>query len=205
MKITMIGTGYVGLVSGTCLAEVGNDVLCLDVDARKIDVLQSGGVPIHEPGLEPMIRRNVAAGRLRFTTDVDAAARGPNARRPLLTAITVLTSLDDDALRETGVDRDAQTQALQLARLAHDCGLDGVVCSALEAPAIRATLGRDFVLVTPGIRPAGAAANDQARIVTPEQAIRNGASHLVVGRPITAAPDPLAALAAINQSLEKKT
>ena len=73
MKITMIGTGYVGLVTGTCLAEVGNDVVCLDVDARKIDVLQHGGVPIHEPGLEPMIHRNVAAGRLRFTTDVDAA------------------------------------------------------------------------------------------------------------------------------------
>ena len=73
MKITLIGTGYVGLVTGTCLAEVGNDVLCLDVDARKIDVLASGGVPIHEPGLEPMIRRNVAAGRLHFTTDVDAA------------------------------------------------------------------------------------------------------------------------------------
>jgi UDPglucose 6-dehydrogenase len=73
MKITMIGTGYVGLVTGACLAEVGNDVLCLDVDARKIDILESGGVPIHEPGLDPMIRRNVAAGRLRFTTDVDAA------------------------------------------------------------------------------------------------------------------------------------
>src|SRR5512138_3488992 len=73
MKITMIGTGYVGLVTGTCLAEVGNDVLCLDVDKKKIDTLQSGGVPIHEPGLLPMIERNVAAGRLRFTTDIDEA------------------------------------------------------------------------------------------------------------------------------------
>jgi len=73
MKITMIGTGYVGLVTGTCFAEVGNDVLCLDVDVRKIAVLNSGGVPIHEPGLEAMVRRNVAAGRLRFTTDVDAS------------------------------------------------------------------------------------------------------------------------------------
>ena len=73
MKITMIGAGYVGLVSGTCLAEVGNDVLCLDVDPRKIDILNAGGVPIHEPGLADVIRRNVAAGRLRFTTDVDAA------------------------------------------------------------------------------------------------------------------------------------
>ena len=71
MKITMIGTGYVGLVTGTCFAEVGNDVLCLDVDARKIAILNGGGVPIHEPGLEAMVRRNAAAGRLKFTTDVD--------------------------------------------------------------------------------------------------------------------------------------
>ncbi|MDQ2963171.1 MAG: UDP-glucose/GDP-mannose dehydrogenase family protein [Pseudomonadota bacterium] len=75
MKITMTGTGYVGLVSGACLAEVGNDVLCFDVDRAKIDVLHRGGVPIHEPGLLDMIRRNVAAGRLRFTTDIDAAVR----------------------------------------------------------------------------------------------------------------------------------
>jgi UDPglucose 6-dehydrogenase len=91
MKITMIGTGYVGLVTGTCLAEVGNDVLCLDVDARKIDVLQSGGVPIHEPGLEPMIRRNVAAGRLRFTTDVDSAVGHANVQ-----FIAVGTPPDED-------------------------------------------------------------------------------------------------------------
>jgi len=73
LKITMIGSGYVGLVTGACLAEVGNDVLCLDIDVRKIDILQKGEVPIHEPGLAPMIERNVAARRLRFTTDVDAA------------------------------------------------------------------------------------------------------------------------------------
>jgi UDPglucose 6-dehydrogenase len=73
MKITMIGAGYVGLVTGACLAEVGNDVLCLDVDARKIAILDSGGIPIHEPGLEAMVRRNAAAGRLRFTTDIDQA------------------------------------------------------------------------------------------------------------------------------------
>ncbi len=73
MKVTMIGTGYVGLVTGTCFAEVGNDVLCLDVDPRKIAILNAGGVPIHEPGLEALVRRNAAAGRLRFTTDVDAA------------------------------------------------------------------------------------------------------------------------------------
>jgi UDPglucose 6-dehydrogenase len=73
MKITVIGTGYVGLVTGTCLAEVGNEVLCLDVDERKIGILQSGGIPIYEPGLDDMVKRNVAAGRLVFTTDVKAA------------------------------------------------------------------------------------------------------------------------------------
>ena len=91
MKVTMIGTGYVGLVTGTCLAEVGNDVLCLDIDARKIDVLNQGGVPIHEPGLAAMIARNVAAGRLRFTTDQDAAvAHG------ILQFIAVGTPPDED-------------------------------------------------------------------------------------------------------------
>ena len=73
MKITVIGTGYVGLVSGACLAEMGNHVLCLDVDPRKIEVLNSGGIPIHEPGLDAVVERNVAAGRLQFTTDVGAA------------------------------------------------------------------------------------------------------------------------------------
>ena len=73
MKITVIGTGYVGLVSGACLAELGNHVVCLDVDAEKIRVLTEGGIPIHEPGLLEIVRRNVAAGRLRFTTDMAAA------------------------------------------------------------------------------------------------------------------------------------
>ena len=77
MKITVIGSGYVGLVSGACLAELGNDVLCLDVDARKIAILQDGGVPIYEPGLEAIIKSNVAAGRLRFTTDIrESVAHG---------------------------------------------------------------------------------------------------------------------------------
>jgi UDPglucose 6-dehydrogenase len=91
MKITVIGTGYVGLVSGACLAEVGNDVLCLDLDAEKIRILEAGGMPIHEPGLLDMVSRNRAAGRLRFTTDVaQAVAHG------LLQFIAVGTPPDED-------------------------------------------------------------------------------------------------------------
>ena len=91
MKITMIGTGYVGLVTGACLAEVGNDVLCLDVDAQKIEVLRKGGIPIHEPGLEPMVRRNAAAGRIKFTTDIDLAVE-----HGALQFIAVGTPADED-------------------------------------------------------------------------------------------------------------
>ncbi len=91
MKITVIGTGYVGLVSGACLAEVGNDVLCLDLDAEKIRVLDSGGIPIHEPGLLDMVARNRAAGRLRFTTDVEEAIE-----HGLLQFIAVGTPPDED-------------------------------------------------------------------------------------------------------------
>ena len=91
MKVTVIGTGYVGLVSGTCLAEVGNDVLCLDVDPDKIRILHEGGIPIYEPGLLDMVRRNVAAGRLRFTTDVaESVAHGT------LQFIAVGTPPDED-------------------------------------------------------------------------------------------------------------
>jgi orotidine-5'-phosphate decarboxylase len=119
----------------------------------------------------------------------------------LLIAVTVLTSLSDADLRETGHTDGATAQAVRLATLARDCRLDGVVCSAVEAPAMRRALGREFKLVTPGIRPQGASVDDQARIITPEAAIANGADYLVVGRPITQAADPVAALAAINRSI----
>jgi len=132
---------------------------------------------------------------------VDAAAAGQGSAKPLLIAVTVLTSLRDADMRDTGIDCDAARQALRLARLTAGCGLDGVVCSALEAPALRSALGPRFKLVTPGIRPAGSARDDQSRIITPEAAVANGADFLVIGRPITQAADPVAALAAINIAL----
>jgi len=115
--------------------------------------------------------------------------------------VTILTSLDDAALHQVGFEGSVGERVEGLARLARTCGLDGVVCSALEAQGIRAATGADFILVTPGIRPAGAAHADQSRVVDPVEARRLGADYLVIGRPITQAADPVAVLEAINASL----
>jgi len=151
-----------------------------------------------------MLNVHAAGGRpmLKAARDaVAATAAEVGVPRPLLVAVTVLTSLDQAALHETGIDLDAGRHVLRLAALARDCGLDGIVCSAVEAPSMRSAFGPDFALVTPGIRPAGSVKDDQTRIATPEMAAQGGANYLVVGRPITAAADPIAALAEINASL----
>ncbi len=120
---------------------------------------------------------------------------------PKLIAVTVLTSLSRADLCQVGLDVEPAVQVERLARLAHEVGLDGVVCSAQEATLLRRQIGPDFLLVTPGIRPAGSEIGDQSRILTPAQAIRAGADYLVVGRPITQAADPVAALQKINAEL----
>jgi len=132
---------------------------------------------------------------------VDQAARDAGRAPPLLIAVTVLTSMTGDDLRAVGIQDSTEQQVIRLARLAQSAGLDGVVCSAQEATALSRACGPDFRLVTPGIRPKGAASDDQARIMTPEAAVAAGADYLVIGRPITAAPDPLRALCDINESL----
>ncbi len=125
------------------------------------------------------------------------------ARPPLLTAVTILTSLDDTDLSAIGFAGTALDNAVRLARLARESGLDGVVCSAREARDIRAATGEDFVLVTPGIRLAAGAKDDQARVVTPVEAMRLGADYLVIGRAITGAPDPSATLERVRRSLQE--
>lgn len=124
--------------------------------------------------------------------------------RPLLIAVTVLTSQDEQVLREVGVVGTPQEAVMRLARLAHKSGLDGVVCSAREAAALRSAEGKEFCLVTPGIRPANSAVGDQKRVMTPSEAIAAGSDYLVVGRPITGAPDPMAALEAISAEIAGK-
>ena len=125
----------------------------------------------------------------------------PQGERPLLLAVTVLTSLDDQGLAETGVEDGARAQVLRLGKLAVQSGIDGLVGSAQELSMLRAELGDSPVLVTPGIRPAGAASGDQKRTMTPAQARDAGADWIVVGQPITQAADPAAAAAAIAAEL----
>lgn len=120
---------------------------------------------------------------------------------PLLIAVTVLTSMDQATLDQIGVTAKLSDQVLNLARLTQRAGLDGVVCSAQEATMLRQALGSDFCLVTPGIRPTDASLDDQNRVVTPAKALQMGASYLVIGRPITQASDPLAALQAIESEI----
>lgn len=111
-------------------------------------------------------------------------------KRPLITAVTVLTSMNAETLQTVGVARELDEQVLQLAKLTQQNDLDGVVCSAQEAPRLRKQLGKDFLLVTPGIRLANHGDDDQHRVVTPAQAIANGSDYLVIGRPITQAKKP---------------
>ena len=118
--------------------------------------------------------------------------------KPILIGVTVLTSISSTELSEIGIKNDLKDQVVQLAKLAYQSGLDGVVCSAEEAKLLRNSMPADFILVTPGIRREQDAAGDQKRVITPSQAIRNGSDYLVVGRPITQAASPSAALAAFN-------
>ncbi len=124
-------------------------------------------------------------------------------KRPRLLGVTVLTSLDEDAMKEVGQQGPVRDQVLKLAELTKEAGLDGVVCSSHEIEAIRSVCGQDFTLIVPGIRPAGSATQDQKRIMTPREAIEKGATHLVIGRPITQAADPAQALHAIYDEIKE--
>jgi orotidine-5'-phosphate decarboxylase len=153
---------------------------------------------IHASGGREMLREAT-----RAVAEVCAAERWP---RPLVLAVTVLTSLDDELLAEVGVAGGTAAQVVRLARLARDCGADGVVASPLEIELIRREVAAsDFVVLTPGIRPAGGETGDQRRVMTPGEAVSAGADYLVVGRPITGAPDPRDAAAAIVREMETGT
>jgi orotidine-5'-phosphate decarboxylase len=142
-----------------------------------------------------MLTVHAAGGRRMLEAAVDGA--GSVAEPPRIVAVTLLTSLDGPALTELGIARSPEALVLAWADLARDAGASGVVASAREASALRASCGDGFLIVTPGIRPGDAAADDQRRVVTPSAALAAGADLLVVGRPVTRAPDPVAAVKGI--------
>ncbi len=144
-----------------------------------------------------------ASGGARMMTAAREALLPFGKDAPLLIAVTVLTSMDENDLRDLGVTLSPTEHAERLARLTQHCGLDGVVCSAQEAVRFKSALGQDFKLVTPGIRPAGSEVGDQRRIMTPEQALAAGVDYMVIGRPVTQSANPAETLKAINASLKK--
>ena len=154
-------------------------------------------VTVHGLGSRPMLEA------AREGAQEASEVRG--GERARIIAVTVLTSMDEAALNQIGVTDPVAVEAARLAALARDARIDGVVCSPQEASAMRELLGPDAWVVTPGVRPAGAALGDQSRVATPAAAIAAGASHLVIGRPITEAADPVVALEAIVDELVQQT
>jgi orotidine-5'-phosphate decarboxylase len=146
-----------------------------------------------------MVNVHALGGRRMMEAAMEALAG--YRQRPLLIAVTILTSMSDQDLQEIGIPLQADEMAIRLAKLSRQSSLDGVVCSAMEASKMRSILGEDFILVTPGIRPAGSDRDDQRRIMTPVDAVNAGASYLVIGRPITRASDPVGLLRTINSDI----
>lgn len=147
-----------------------------------------------------MLNVHASGGRAMMEAAREAIDKSSNS--PMLIAVTVLTSMSADDLLELGISNPLDEQVSLLANLTKSSGLDGVVCSAREANRLSAELGKDFCLVTPGIRPADASRDDQKRVMTPVEAINAGSHYLVIGRPITKAADPLAVLNAINAEID---
>lgn len=147
-----------------------------------------------------MLNVHASGGRAMLSAARDAIPPGPSS--PKLVAVTLLTSLDAKALADLPISGHPEGIVRRLASLAEQCGLDGVVCSPAELSAVRAASRPGFLAVVPGVRPAGAAASDQRRIATPREALAAGADILVIGRPVTAAPDPDAALDALLAEIE---
>ncbi|NOT82689.1 MAG: orotidine-5'-phosphate decarboxylase [Gallionella sp.] len=146
-----------------------------------------------------MVNVHALGGRKMLTAAADAMAKTSNP--PKLIAVTMLTSMAQEDLADIGIQATPAEMVLRLATLTRDCGLDGVVCSAQEAALLRKHCGTEFILVTPGIRPAQASLDDQSRVMTPQAALQAGSSYLVMGRPITQAADPLQALLNINKEI----
>jgi orotidine-5'-phosphate decarboxylase len=171
--------------------DIPNTVAKAAIEATRLGVKMFN---VHASGSLEMMRTTAK--------DVERVCRRTKLRRPIMLAVTVLTSLGQEDLQRVGVEHKVADQVVRLALLTKDAGMDGVVASPHEVADIRAACGRRFVIVTPGIRPAEANRNDQQRVMTPSQAIRAGVDYIVVGRPILEAKDPVSAARAIVADME---
>jgi orotidine-5'-phosphate decarboxylase len=172
--------------------DIPNTVAKAGIEAARLGVWMFN---VHASGGNEMMRTAVS--------EVGEFCSKRSIVKPKIIAVTVLTSSADDTLRQIGIERTAAEQALDLARLAEQSGLDGVVASPMETNEIRSACGREFLIVTPGVRPKNASIDDQKRVMTPSDAIRTGADHLVIGRPITGANDPKQAAEEILLEISK--
>lgn len=179
------------------LAGQGFDVF-LDLKFHDIPNTVAGAVAAAADLGVWMVNVHASGGRAMMEAARKALPLGGDT---LLIAVTVLTSMGEEDLGEINIHVSPEEQVMTLARLTADCGLDGVVCSARETRPLRESMGQDFALVTPGIRPAGDSANDQKRVMTPAEAIACGSNYLVIGRPVTQAEDPTAKLQMIMQEI----
>jgi orotidine-5'-phosphate decarboxylase len=171
------------------------------LDLKYHDIPNTVATAVHEAarlGVSMLTVHAAGGGKM-----LHAAVDGARTSKPdlIILGVTVLTSLDQNELEKVGFQGTVAEEVLRLAALALDSGCKGIVTSARETAAVRAELGHNFAIVTPGVRPAGSSHADQARVATPEEAIAAGASHIVVGRPITEAPDPAAAASAILEQI----
>jgi len=181
------------------LANLGFEIF-LDLKFHDIPNTVAGAVrsAVQLPGIR-LLTLHTLGGAAMMAAARDALPQ--TKKQPALLGVTILTSMDEAALAQVGVSDSPEIRALALAKLAKEIGLDGVVASPHEVQAIRAACGPRFLIVVPGVRPANSSSNDQSRVATPGEAMRAGADYLVIGRPITAAPNPRKAAAEIVQEI----
>jgi len=172
--------------------DIPNTVAMAGLEAQRLGVRMFN---VHALGGFEMMAKLVA--------EIDRVSPRGNPDRPILLAVTILTSSTEETLRRVGIDRPIQVMVPKLARLAKDAGMDGVVASPKEVDLIRDACGDDFLIVTPGVRPTFASQDDQKRVTTPGDALRSGADYLVIGRPISAAADPALAADMILQEMQE--
>lgn len=203
-----LGLEFFGAQGPGGFAHVAKSGMPIFLDLKLHDIPHTVSKAIHAlMPLKPLIMTIHTGGGPAMmkaaATAATQAAQDVGCRRPIIVGVTILTSMDEGDLEAVGLSTPLPAQVVRMARLAQESGLDGVVCSPFEITAIREACGPDFKLVVPGIRPEGSAVGDQKRVMTPAEAISNGADYIVIGRPITESADPVRAAQNIAEELSR--